>query len=420
MADQNINCPKCGFTIPLTEALSNQIKEGVRREFEEKARERELELKKKEDEIIKKGREIEEEKKALDETVANKLGLERAKLTEEAQRKANQSVEMELKDLRDESAQKERQISDFRRNELELRREKRELEEQKKAQELEIARKLDAERERIRRETLEIFTEEHRLKDSEKDKKIADLLRNLDDAKKRAEQGSQQAQGEVLELEIEALLKAKFPVDLIEPVPKGIRGADIIQKVFTKSGQPCGSIVWESKRTKAWSDDWIAKLKEDQREVKAEIAVLVTEALPKGVTGFTQIEGVWVTGISLACSLAEALRAGLIQEALTRLSATGKGEKMEAVYNYLSGPEFRHKIEGIVEAFKAMREDLDSEKRAIVKIWAKREKQIEKVVMNTVKMYGDMQGIIGASLPEIKSLELGTGEDGETGETGEI
>ncbi len=420
MADQNINCPKCGFTIPLTEALSNQIKEGVRKEFEEKARERELELKKKEDEIIKKGREIEEEKKALDDIVASKLGLERLKLTEEAQRKANQSVEMELKDLRDESAQKERQISDFRRNELELRREKRELEEQKKAQELEIARKLDAERERIRRETLEIFTEEHRLKDSEKDKKIADLLRNLDDAKKRAEQGSQQAQGEVLELEIEALLKAKFPIDLIEPVPKGIRGADIIQKVFTKSGQPCGSIVWESKRTKAWSDDWIAKLKEDQREVKAEIAVLVTEALPKGVTGFTQIEGVWVTGISLACSLAEALRAGLIQEALTRLSATGKGEKMEAVYSYLSGPEFRHKIEGIVEAFKAMREDLDSEKRAIVKIWAKREKQIEKVVMNTVKMYGDMQGIIGASLPEIKSLELGTGEDGETGETGEI
>ncbi len=404
MADQNINCPKCGFTIPLTEALSNQIKEGVRKEFEAKASAREAELKRKEDEINRKNREI-------DETVSRKLTLERSKIAEQEQRKAKEGIEVELKDLKEAAALKDRQIVDFRNKELELRKEKRELEEQKKAQELEIVRKLDSEREKIRRETLEMFSEEHRLRDSEKDKKIADLLKALEDARRKGEQGSQQSQGEVLEMELEALLKTKFPIDLIEPVPKGIRGADIIQKVLTRSGQQCGSIVWESKRTKAWSDDWISKLKEDQREVKAEVAVLVTEALPKGVSSFTQMEGVWVTAVPYAANLAEALRYGLLQAGLARLSATGKGEKMEAVYNYLSGPEFRQKIEGIVEAFKTMREDLEAEKRALVKIWAKREKQIEKVVMNTLKMYGDMQGIIGATLPEIKSLELGAGED---------
>lgn len=404
MADQNINCPKCGFTIQLTEALSNQIKEGVRKEFEAKASAREAELKKKEDEINRKSREI-------NETVSQKLSIERAKIAEQEQKKAKEGVEVELKDLKEAAAQKDRLIIDFRNKELELRKQARELEEQKKAQELEIVRKLDSEREKIKRETLEIFSEEHRLRDSEKDKKIADLLKALEDARRKGEQGSQQAQGEVLETELEALLKARFPIDLIEPVPKGIRGADIVQKVLTRSGQQCGSIVWESKRTKAWSDDWISKLKEDQREVKAEVAVLVTEALPKGVSSFTQIEGVWVTAVPFAANLAEALRAGLVQAGLARLSATGKGEKMEAIYNYLSGPEFRQKIEGIVEAFKAMREDLDAEKRALVKIWAKREKQIDKVVMNTLKMYGDMQGIIGASLPEIKSLELGAGGD---------
>ncbi|MBI5493359.1 MAG: DUF2130 domain-containing protein [Deltaproteobacteria bacterium] len=404
MADQNINCPKCGFTIPLTEALRSQIQEGLRKEFEAKASAREAELKRKEDEINRKNRE-------MDDTISRRLTLERAKIAEQEQRKAKEGIEVELKDLKEAAAQKDRQIVDFRNKELELRKQARELEEQKKAQELEIVRKLDSEREKIRRETLEMFSEEHRLRDSEKDKKIADLLKALEDARRKGEQGSQQAQGEVLEMELEALLKAKFPIDLIEPVPKGIRGADIIQKVLTRAGQQCGSIVWESKRTKAWSDDWISKLKEDQREVKAEVAVLVTEALPKGVSSFTQMEGVWVTAVPYAANLAEALRAGLLQVGLARLSATGKGEKMEAVYNYLSGPEFRHKIEGIVEAFKAMREDLEAEKRALYKIWAKREKQIEKVVMNTVKMYGDVQGIIGASLPEIKSLELGTGED---------
>jgi hypothetical protein len=222
-----------------------------------------------------------------------------------------------------------------------------------------------------------------------------------------------QSQGEVLELDLEAMLRARFQTDIIEPVAKGVRGADIIQRVYTRTGQLCGSIAWESKRTKAWNDEWVVKLKDDQREMKADLAVIVTEVLPKGITAFGQVDGVWVTAVPLAGCVADTLRENLTQVSLARLSAVGKNEKMEAIYGYLSGPEFRQRVEGIVEAFRAMREDLESEKRAMMRIWAKREKQIERVTTNTTGMYGDMQGIIGSTLPEIKLLELAPGDDGE-------
>ncbi len=398
MPDPTIKCPYCGKGIPLTEALSNPIKEVVRKEYEDKARERDVEFKRREEELTR------------------KFVLEKPKLLQEAQRKVREEIENELKDLKEDNAGKAKLLQEARNHELELRKKARELEEKQKGLEIEVARRLDAERDKIRQGTLEMFTEEHRLKDLEKDKKINDLDKALDEAKRKIGQGSTQTQGEVLELDLEALLKLKFPADVVEPVPKGVKGADILQKVYTRGGQCCGVIAWESKRTKAWDDKWISKLKDDQREVNAEMAVLVTEALPKGVgvNSFTRVEGVWVTGLAQAGSLAMALREGLIEVAQTKLSALGKGEKMEAIYNYLSGSEFRHKIEAIVESFKSMREDLESEKRAMTKIWAKREKQIERVVTNTVRMYGDMQGIIGAALPEIKTMELGSGlEDNE-------
>ncbi len=408
MAEPTLTCPHCGRGIPLTEALSNQIKEGVRREYEARAREKEAELKRREDEIRKKAAE-------LDDTVAKRLALEKARLQTDAEARAREELSNELKDLREENGEKARLLDAARKNELELRKKARELEEEKKGLELEVARRLDAERENIRKSAVEMFSEEHRLKDLEKDKKIDDMRRMIEELRRKTEQGSVQTQGEVLEQDLEALLKASFPADLIEPVPKGIKGADILQRVYTNSGQHSGTIAWELKRTKAWNDEWITKLKDDQRETKAEVAVLVTETLPRGVSSFAHMDGVWVTGIGLAGSLAVVLRDGLIQVARSRLSAVGKGEKMEAIYNYLSGPEFRHRVEAIVESFRTMREDLEAEKRAMMKIWAKREKQMERVVSNTSMMYGDMQGIIGATLPEMKSLELGsvTSEDNE-------
>lgn len=411
MADQQISCPHCGKVIPLTETLSNQIKEDVRKEYEKREREKESELKKREDEIARKNRQLEDDKKAVDETVARKLTVEKAKLMQEASKRAKDEMEVAIRDLQEENSRKEELLKSARSAELELRQKTRELEEKKNSLELDVARKIDAEREKIRQATLEIFSEEHRLKDMEKDKKINDMLRTIEELKRKGEQGSMQTQGEVLELDLESLLRARFPVDVIEPVAKGIRGADIVQRVYTRSGALCGTIAWESKRTKAWNDEWIGKLKDDQREIKAEAAVIVTETLPKGITAFGLLEGVWVTDVSTAANLAEVLRVMLTQLSHSRLSAVGKNEKMEAIYNYLSGSEFKQKIEAIVESFTTMKEDLDREKNSMLKLWAKREKQIERVVTNTLRMYGDMQGIIGATLPEIKSLELGAGED---------
>lgn len=411
MAEQHISCPYCGKVIPLTETLSNQIKEDVRKEYEKREREREGELKKREDEIARRNLKLEEERKAVDDMVARKLSVEKARLKQEADKRAREEMDAAIKDLQDDNSRKEEELKKARGAELELRHRARELEEKKNSLELEVARKIDAEREKIRQTTLEIFSEEHRLKDMEKDKKISDMLKTIEELKRKGEQGSMQTQGEVLETDLEALLKARFPVDVVEPVAKGMRGADIVQRVYTRSGSLCGTIAWESKRTKAWNDEWIGKLKDDQREIKAEAAVIVTETMPKGITAFGLLEGVWVTDVSTAVNLAEVLRVMLTQLAHSRQSAVGRGEKMEAIYNYLSGPEFKQKIEAIVESFTTMKEDLDREKNAMLKLWAKREKQIERVVTNTLRMYGDMQGIIGATLPEIRSLELGAGEE---------
>ena len=207
-------------------------------------------------------------------------------------------------------------------------------------------------------------------------------------------------------IELEALLRAKFPRDTIEPVPKGEFGGDALQRVMGPLGQQCGMILWESKRTKNWSDGWLAKLRDDQRTDKAEIAIIVSQILPKGVESFDLVDGIWVTNTKSVFSLAVALRHSLIEVASARQALNGQQTKTEMVYQYLTGPRFRHRVEAIVEAFSSMQEDLDREKKAITKQWAKREEQIERVMQSTVGMYGDLQAIAGKSLQEIEGLEL--------------
>jgi len=267
-------------------------------------------------------------------------------------------------------------------------------------------RKVDEERRKILESAQKNFEDQHRLKDAEKDKQLADMCRQIEDLKRKAEQGSQKMQGEVLELELEQLLKNEFLFDDINSVSSGIKGADIIQIVKTQTGRECGKILWETKRAKNWSDEWLQKLKDNQRSAKADLAVIVSETLPKGLHHFRQIETVWVTDIPSAISLGLALRTLLIQINKAREIETGKEEKKEVVYNYLMGIEFRNRVQAIMEAFIAMKKDLDSEKRAMESIWSKRDKQIEKVVLNIAGMRGDLEGIVGASLPSIKLLEL--------------
>jgi hypothetical protein len=227
-----------------------------------------------------------------------------------------------------------------------------------------------------------------------------------DELKRKLEQGSQQTQGEVLEIELENRLKQEFPTDEIKPVPKGINGADIVQIVKTSRGQTCGTIIWETKRTKAWSNEWILKLKEDQRQMKAELAVIITQALPQAVKRFGHYDGIWVGEYDLALGLAYALRFQLLEVTSVKSAAVGKNEKMEILYTYLTGIEFKQRVEAILETFSSFQDDIEKEKRWFAQKWAKQEKNLRKVMDHTLGMHGDLQGIMGKAIGEIKGMEM--------------
>ncbi len=388
MTEPVITCPKCKTEIKLTESLAAPLIESTRREYE-----RRLALK--------------------DEQVALKLRDERAKIAAEEAKKAKLAVAVDLDqktkevaDLREVLKQREVKLAEAQKVEAEFLRKERDLDDARRELELTVEKRvqegLAATRERAKKEA----EDELKLKVLEKEQTIASMQRQIEDLKRKAEQGSQQLQGEVLELELEAMLRGKFPRDTIEPVPKGEHGGDILQRVLGPLGQLCGTILWEFKRTKNWSDGWLVKLREDQRAAKAEVAVIVSQALPKDVETFELIEGVWVTHPKAALPVAVTLRQTLIEVAAARQAGEGQQTKMEMVYQYLTGPRFRQRVQAIVEAFSCMQEDLDKEKKAITKQWAKREEQIERVMQATVGMYGDLQGIAGKTLQEIEGLGL--------------
>jgi hypothetical protein len=341
-----------------------------------------------------------------DRAFKKKLEDERKAIKEEAKKTEQEAHKLEFEDLRCQLKEKAEKLEETQRKELDLRKKTRDLEDREKSLELEVTRKMDAERQQIEENTKRAIEESHKLKDMEKDKQLEGMKEQIEDLKRKAEQGSQKIQGEVMELELEKMLKDEFPFDVIEPVSSGFKGGDIIHTVNTQSGHDCGKILWESKRTKSWSEGWIQKVKDDQREAKADLAVIVSEVLPKGFHHFRQIELVWVADLPSALSLALALRTMLIQVAKTKELQTGKEEKKEIVYSYVTGPEFRNRVQAIMEAFIALNKDLDSERRAMENIWAKREKQIGRVVSNIAGMRGDLEGIVGPSLPSIKLLEL--------------
>jgi hypothetical protein len=255
----------------------------------------------------------------------------------------------------------------------------------------------------VREQATKEAGEAHKLKILESQ---AAMQRQIEELKQRAEQGSQQLQGEVQELELEATLLARFPLDVIEPVPKGEHGGDILHRVVGAHGKICGTIIWECKRTKNWSDGWLSKLRHDQRAAKAEIALIISHVLPKEVATFDLIDGVWVSDPRYAIPIANILRQGLIDQTAARQLSDGQQTKMDLVYQYLTGPRFRHRIEAIVEKFSDMQEDLDKERRTMTRQWAKREEQIRGVIDATAGMYGDLQGIAGKTLQEIEGLNI--------------
>ena len=413
MGEPTIICPSCQTEIKLTESLAAPLIESTRREYEKRLVQKDTDVAKRDAALREREEALSKSQQALDEQVAEKLKLERGRIAIEEGKKAKLALQndfdqkaKEVADLNDILRQRDAKLAEAQKTQADLIRKQRELDDAKRELDLTVEKRvqdgLAVTREQAKKEAEEGL----KLKVLEKEQTIVSMQKQIEELKRKAEQGSQQLQGEVQELELEALLRAKFPRDTIEPVPKGEHGGDALQHVVGPSGQPCGTIIWESKRTKNWSDGWLAKLREDQRAAKAEIAVIVSQSLPKDVDTFGVVEGVWVTHPKTVLPLALTLRHTLIEVGCARQASEGQQTKTEMIYQYLTGPRFRHRVEAIVEAFSAMQEDLDKEKKAITKQWAKREEQIERVMQATAGMYGDLQGIAGKTIQEIEGLEL--------------
>ena len=361
MSEQTIKCPKCGAEIPLTEALKDSIRDSLRSEIE---------------------------------ATANKKALEQFSAKERV--------------LQEELEEKRKQLSEANKKELELLKKQQELEQAKENIELEVQRKITEERKRISEEASKKAVEEQQLKMREKDDQLTAMKKQIDELKRKAEVGSQERQGEVLEEELKELLERKFPRDDFEDVLKGNRGADIIQVVNSPSGKVCGKILWESKNTKEFSKAWIEKLKKDQAGAGAEFAILMTVAMPREVRDFDYHNDVWVTNYKCAIGLCTSLRQSLINAARERIIAEGQEGMKDFVYKYVTGPEFGRRIKRIVDAYVQMKADLETEQRSMLRIWKKREKQIAVIIENAAEMRGEIEGLVGGqkALPEIETLSL--------------
>ena len=334
----------------------------------------------------------------------NQKQIEREKAR--AAEKVTEQFNLQLTDMQEQLQEQKVLAEKATKQELEVRKQVRALEEKEKTLDLELERRLSTEKQKIEKSLTEQYAETNDLKVQELKRKLEEQERGHKEALRKVQQGSMESQGEVLEDDLELRLQQSFPMDTLEEVKKGKAGADIIHTVKNETHQACGVIVWEAKNTKNWSPKWIEKLKDDQREAKANLAVLVSRVLPPEIDTFGQINGIWVSSIAAAIPLASALRQQLSMVEYARNASAGQGDKVELMYEYFSGDEFRQKVEGIVDAFTTMQTQLNKEKTAMQRIWNERDKQIQRVIANTTGMYGDVRGIIGTNVGEIAALEL--------------
>lgn len=404
--NDKIKCPNCGHSFDVEEALSGKLEEHFRKEFEEKtAKQAEhfnAEKQKLEDDRKSFLLEKDKEEEAILEKVKEKVAEEKLKIAKSTQ----ESFQEKLKSLEDENEKRKEENKSLRIKEVELLKKESELKEEaenlklKSEKELLIKQGEIEEKARIKeRESFEL-EKVKLLKQIDDNKKLAEEM------KRKAEQSSMQMQGEVQELALEELLAKSYPFDSIDEVPKGVRGADAIQTVINSAQNECGKIVYESKRTKAFSKDWIEKLKQDQTICKADIAVIVTETMPLGMDKFGENNGVWICTFQEVRSLSFVLREMLIRTHSAKSAQDNKGDKMELLYNYLTGTEFIQNVERIVENYDNMLIQINSEKKAMTKIWAQREKQIWVVQENIASLFGSIKGIAGNALGTTKYLEL--------------
>lgn len=377
MSTTNILCPECGKPIAIEEVLKHQVEEQL----------------------------LSGERKKHQEELVHL----REQTLKDAKSQAQKEFELTLRTNEEEKREIKERNTKLQDQILELTKQIRLLLSQQEDLKIEHERKLTQqlteERSKIREEAKKQAEETNSLKVLELEKKLADFAKANEDMKRKIEQGSQQLQGEVLELELENQLRTEFPMDEILPVAKGIRGADVRQVVKDRNGNECGAILWELKNAQ-WTDKWIDKLREDQRVTKSDIAVLVSVNLPSTITQFALQKGIWVASRSICMALAQALRLQLYHVYTSKQSQVGKNEKKEILYAYMSSNEFKQRVEAIAESFISMQEDVEVEKRWYAKKWAKQEKNIRRALDNTLGMHGDLHSIMGTTLPEISRLQL--------------
>lgn len=371
-----IKCPNCGHEFELNESLKNEVEKELR------------------------GKMLDWQKKKEEEFEKQKTAIETA-----AQKKAGDELGAKLRVLEDDAKVKTQQLQEMQKKELELLRDKSALEEKQKNFEMELEKRFLEKRKEIEDSTIKREQELFDLKTKEYKLQMEQQQKLIEELKRKSEQGSMQLQGESQEVLLEEILKENFPFDLIEEVGKGVEGADCIQTIRNNSGTPCGKIIYESKRTKTWSNSWVDKLKSDKRNTGADVAILVTQAFPKDMDRFGERDGIWVCGFNEVSSLAHALRSGVIKIAEAQKAQEGKGDKMQMLYDFLTGNEFRGQMEAIVEGFMSMKQSITKERIQMEKIWKEREKQLEKVLLSTSGMYGSIKGIAGASVGDIPLLD---------------
>lgn len=416
MTEPTIRCPSCQTEIRLTESLAAPLLAQTRQQFQQQLAEKDAAIAQREAHLRQQQQQLATAQSELEAQVAAQvetaLASARQQLVAEESRKARAAAAAELEakarelaELNEVLKSRDAKLAEAQLAQAELLRKGRALDDAKRELELTVEKRVQDAIGEARVQARREAEEGLKLRVLEKDQTIASMQQTIEELKRKAEQGSQQMQGEVQELELEHLLRTKFPYDEIAPVPKGEFGGDTVQRVV-HGGIACGSILWESKRTRNWSDGWLVKLRDDQRAAQADVAVIVTQALPRGIETFDVVDGVWITSPRAALPVATVLRHSLHQVSLARQAGEGQQTKTEMVYQYLTGPRFRHRVEAIVEAFTSMQEDLDRERKMLTKQWAKRAQQIERVMNATVGMYGDLQGIAGKSLQEIEGLEL--------------
>lgn len=413
MTEPTITCPSCQTEIKLTESLAAPLIAETRKQFASQLADKDQEVARVQAALATEKQAIEKQREALDATIAERLDAEREQIATEAQEHAKRQVALDLEgkdkklaELTETLKGRDEKLRAAQAAEAEMLKKQRELDDKLREVDLSVQQQVNQGLETVRASAKREAEEALALKVQERDTKIQSMQLTIEELKKKAEQGSQQLQGEAQELMLEDALRAKFPFDSIEPVGKGEFGGDVLHRVVNGAGQGCGSILWETKRTRTWSDGWLTKLKGDQRAAKADLALIVSHALPKDIDSFSLVDGVWVTGPRCAIPVAIALRESLILMSGVKAAGEGQLTKSALMYEYLTGPRFRHRVEAIVERFSEMQEDLASERKATMKRWAKREQQLHAVMDSTAGLYGDLQGIAGRSMIEIEALEV--------------